>query len=139
MKLTMKYFDTNILVHSVVNQDEAKRKLSQKLITSAVKDKSFLLSTLSIQEFVFVLNKLNLDINVIDSRAKFFIQFVDFSIDKIIIAKAISLCAKMKNYKNINDAVHLCFAEKYCEDFVTFNKDFKKLVSFSKINIQILK
>ncbi|MEO8233066.1 MAG: PIN domain-containing protein [Ignavibacteriota bacterium] len=139
MKLTLKYFDTNILIHSVVNQDEAKRKLSQKLITSAVKDKSIVISTLSIQEFVFVLNKLNLAIDVIDSRANFFIQFVDFSIDKNIIAKAISLCAKMKNYKNINDAVHLCFAEKYCEDFVTFDKDFKKLLTFSELNIQILK
>jgi len=135
----MIYFDTNILVHSVINQDDKKRELAQQLISSSIKEKVFVLSTLSIQEFVFVLSKLNVENKVIYNRANFFTQFIKHNIDNYIVIKAVSLCSSRKNYRLINDTVHLFFAERYCNKLLTFDQDFKHFSSFSEINVEILK
>ena len=56
----MTFFDTNILVYSTVNLDEAKQQISDRLIEEAIKDKLFSVSPLVVSEFIFVLSKLTL-------------------------------------------------------------------------------
>ena len=56
----MLYLDTNILVYSLVNQDNAKMIASQTLINQSIADSSLILSPLVLQELAFTLAKLNL-------------------------------------------------------------------------------
>ena len=41
--------------------------------------------------------------------------------------------------KNINDLMHLKYAEKYAKVIYTFDDNFKKLAKHSSIDIKILK
>ena len=52
----MIYFDTNVLVHSLVNQNEANMNLAQMHIEHAIKTNQFLISPLVVQELMFVLS-----------------------------------------------------------------------------------
>lgn len=135
----MKYFDTNILIYSVVDQDNKKREKSQQLIDGSIKSKEIILSPLSIIEFVFVLEKLKLSAEFIESRLSFFSQFVANSIDFELLKKALVICKSVGKYANINDAVHLAFAQKYADVIYTFDSDFKLLASSSQIKVQLLK
>ncbi|EIM65083.1 PIN domain-containing protein [Desulfobacter postgatei 2ac9] len=49
-----------------------------------------------------------------------------------------SVVAELEYGKNINDVIHLKFAERYCEKLITFDKDFKRLSPFSKISIEVI-
>ena len=51
---------------------------------------------------------------------------------------AFEIASKTNFGKNINDIIHLKFAEKYCSKLLTFDKDFKLLKQFSKIEIDII-
>jgi|GEM_PF-6882336 len=41
--------------------------------------------------------------------------------------------------RSVNDVIHLKFAEKYTDKIVTFDADFEKLKSYTKLDIEILK
>jgi len=56
----MIFFDTSILVHSIVNQDPEKQKLSDTLILNAFDNDELLISPLVLSELYFVLSKLNI-------------------------------------------------------------------------------
>jgi len=51
---------------------------------------------------------------------------------------AFEIASKINFGKNINDIIHLKFAEKYCSKLLTFDKDFRLLKQFSKIEIAII-
>jgi predicted nucleic acid-binding protein len=55
----MLYLDTNILVYSLVNQNNDKMTVSQKLINQSIADSSLILSPMSLQELAYTLAKLN--------------------------------------------------------------------------------
>ncbi|UCH98738.1 MAG: PIN domain-containing protein [Candidatus Aminicenantes bacterium] len=60
------------------------------------------------------------------------------TIDKNILKDAYALCKEINFCRNINDGIHLKVAEQYCNKLVTFDKDFKKFLNRTTIEIEIL-
>jgi predicted nucleic acid-binding protein len=132
------FFDINLLIYSTVNLDDDKQKTSDRLIEAAIKEKNFLVSPLIIIEFIFVLTKLAVDQTLVENAITLYKPFVKYSLDASLVFDAYELCKELKIGKNINDAVHLKFAEKYCSKIVTFDGDFKKFKDSANIEIEIL-
>jgi predicted nucleic acid-binding protein len=65
-------------------------------------------------------------------------EYIQQSIDKNILKNAYALCKEINFCKNINDGIHLKVAEQYCNKSVTFDKDFKKFMNPTTIEIEIL-
>lgn len=68
----MHYLDTNILIYSSVNQDPAKMDLSQSIVQELFNKDKLLLSPLSLQELIFTLFKLNINIESIEKTYSLF-------------------------------------------------------------------
>lgn len=134
----MLFFDTNIIVYSIVNLDEEKLNISQNLVNNALEENSILISPLILQEMIFTLGKLGVEPELIEENVDLWTNFSINKIDNDIVRKAFDLCKKANNFKIINDAIHLKFAEKYCTKLITFDKDFKKFKSFTDLEIEIL-
>lgn len=132
----MIFFDTNVLVYFAINQDTRKQSLAQASIQQAIENKTLVISPLVMMEFIFVLSKLNQLVGQ-ERTVSFFQQFVKGQIEGDLVLSAYQLCAQHKQGKNINDVIHLKFAEKHCEKIITFDTDFKVLQAFSTINIEI--
>ena len=135
----MWYFDTNVLVYSVTAMDESKMRKSQKLVNRCVKSKTLLVSPINLQELIFALSKLKVEQQVLTDSVHTFLRYSKYSIDSSIVKEAFELSNKIDFCKNINDAIHLKFAEKHCQKLITFDKHFEKFKSHSKMNIEILK
>lgn len=134
----MKYFDTDVLVHFVVKQDLSKHEKAQELILQAAKTNSFLVSFLSLNEFAFVLTKLEVDKDLIDRNLDVFSTSTPKNIDLDTFQRARIFAGKV-GYKNFSDCLHTSIAEKYCTELYTFNKnDFKKIKEYTDFNINIL-
>ena len=133
----MIFFDTNVLVYYTINQDEEKQKKSQYFIEKALEKESFFISPLIMTEYIFVLSKLKI---LEENREKilFFSKFVHAKISTKIVMEAYTLCSELEACKNINDAIHLVIAQKYCTKLLTYDSDFKKLQKHTKIDIEIL-
>ncbi len=136
MRLTVIFFDTNVLVYFAINQDRRKQSVAQAIIQQAIENKTLVLSPLVMIEFIFVLSKLNQLVEQ-EITVSFFQQFVKGQIEGDLVLSAYQLCIQHGQGKNINDVIHLKFAEKYCEKIITFDTDFKVLQAFSTINIEI--
>ena len=134
----MHYLDTNILIYACINQDLKKMENSQRLIKELATSDTLLLSPLSLQEFTFTLSKLNVDKDHIKSNYELFSNFCQYSIDKLLLDSAFETCIQIDFCKNINDIIHIKFAEKYCDTFSTYDHDFKKIPPISNIEIKIL-
>jgi predicted nucleic acid-binding protein len=92
----------------------------------------------ALQELIFVLAKLKVEEKLIKDSTHSFLKYSKYEIDSAIVKDAFELCSKMNFYRNINDAIHLKFAEKYCKKLLTFDEDFKKFKSHSKLDIEII-
>ena len=136
MRLTMVFFDTNVLVYFSINQDSRKQSIAQTLIQQAIETQTLLISPLVMIEFIFVLSKLS-QLEEQKKTVSFFQQFVKGQIESDLVLSAYQLCANHEQGKNINDVIHLKFAEKHCQQIVTFDTDFKALEPFSTIKIEI--
>jgi len=68
----MVYLDTNILIYASVEQDIIKKEKSLSLIEKLIQNKSFFLSSLVLQEFVFTMSKLKIDKKIIKSDSEFY-------------------------------------------------------------------
>ena len=134
----MLYCDTDVLVHAVFHQDVDKHFQAKQLVESSIIDGSLVLSYLAIQEFVFVLAKLNVPKNEIDLNYNFYKRFVGSCIDADIMNRGYEL-ALQTSFRDINDCLHLAFAEKHADRIVTFNKkDFKKLSKHTALDVKVL-
>ena len=136
MRLIVIFFDTNVLVYFAINQDRRKQSVAQAIIQQAIENKTLVLSPLVMIEFIFVLSKLNQLVEQ-EITVSFFQQFVKGQIEGDLVLSAYQLSVQHGQGKNINDVIHLKFAEKYCEKIITFDTDFKVLQAFSTINIEI--
>lgn len=134
----MTFFDTNVLVYSTVNLDEEKQEISDRLIEEAIKEKAFTISTLVLSEFIYVLSKLNIDNQLVENAISLYRPFVEHAIEPSLVFDAYELCRELGTGKNINDAIHLKFAEIHCTKIVTFDKDFKKFKNSTNILIDLL-
>ena len=81
---------------------------------------------------------LNINIESIEKTYSLFNQFCQYEINRDIMNSAFEIASKINFGKNINDIIHLKFAEQYCSKLLTFDKDFKLLKQFSKIEIDII-
>ena len=134
----MLFFDTNVIVYSIVNLDEEKLKISQQLVNEALDENSILISPIILQEMIFTLGKLRVEPGVIEENVDLWTNFSISMIDNDMVKEAFDLCKKINNFRTINDAIHLKFAEKYCKKLITFDNDFKKFTSFTELEIEIL-
>jgi predicted nucleic acid-binding protein len=134
----MIYFDTNILIYTIMSQGEKEMDLSMKLIQDAKKKDKFLISTLSIQELIYSLTKLKAPLDVLEESFIAFLKYSKGHIDNELISGAFNLCKKLQNYKIFLDAIHLKFAERYCSKLITFDKDFNKFIPHTQLQIEIL-
>lgn len=124
----MHYLDTNILIYSSVNQDPAKMVLSQSIVQELFNKNKLLLSPLSLQELIFTLFKLNINAENIERIYSLFNQFCQYEIDRDIMDSAFEIASKTNFGKNINDIIHLKFAEKYCSKLLTGAKSEEDIV-----------
>lgn len=134
----MLYLDTNILIYSLINQDFDKMVTSQTIINQSVADSSLILSPLSLQELAFTLAKLKIDLSRINDSIATLKLFSRHAIDTDLFIRAFELASLSKTLLNINDAIHLAFAERYASKLLTFDRDFKKFSAHSPMLIEIL-
>lgn len=135
----MWYFDTNILIYSITAVDEARMYYSQKLIGDCIKSNEFLISPITLSELIFVLAKLKVEKQIIEESVNSFLKYSRYKIDTSIVKSAFDLCRKINFCRNINDAIHLKFAERFSEKLLTFDEDFKKLRPHSELDIEIIR
>jgi len=133
------YLDTNVLIYASVEQDIEKKNVSLALLENLIIEKQLLLSTLTLQEFVFTMAKLKIDNEIIKKDSEYYFSFVNVEQDYFILKQAIELCCNENQCKNINDVMHILLAQKAkCSRLITFDSDFKKLERFSEIKIEVL-
>jgi len=133
------YLDTNVLVYASVEQDIEKKKLSLALLEELVNKKQLILSTLTLQEFVFTLAKLKIDNDIIKEDSEYYFSFVNVEQDYVVLKEAIELCCDENQCKNINDVMHLLLAEKAkCSRLITFDGDFRRLDGVNAVRVEVL-
>jgi predicted nucleic acid-binding protein len=134
----MQYFDTDVLVHFVINQDLSKHRKAQELILQAAKSNTFFISFLSLNEFAFVLTKLKVEKNLIERNLDVFLTSSPKDVDLDTFQRA-RIIAEKVGYHNFSDCIHTSIAEKFCNELFTFNKnDFKRIEKYTELKIKIL-
>lgn len=134
----MIYFDTDVLIHYLVNQDRKKHHFVNKLYEKTNADKTFFVSLLTLQEIAFVLAKLKIESFEIIEKLRVFevSRPVNYSFDEYL--RASELCKKV-GFLNINDCLHTAIAESYCAELYTYNQtDFKQIKNHTSLKINIL-
>jgi predicted nucleic acid-binding protein len=134
----MVYVDANVLVYAAIEQDLNKKRDSIDILKKYFESNELCLSTLVLQEYAYTLARLKVDQNIISSDIEFYSNVVKHDIGMDIFYQAVNLCCSIDNFININDVIHLKFAEKYCSGLVTYDKDFSKLKPHTKIQIEII-
>ena len=134
----MNYFDTDVLIHSLVNQNPSLHFKVNDLIEEAVKSNKFLISWLSIQETGFVLAKLDQPVAFISSKLDTLISSLPVEYGLAEFTRAMEL-AKIIGFKDFNDCLHTAIAEQHCSDFYTYNyRDFNRIQSLTSLTIHFL-
>lgn len=134
----MLYLDTNVLVYSLINQDNDKMLVSQALINQCIADSSLLLSPLTLQELAFTLAKLNLPQTMIKDSFEAFKAFAAYEIDTELCDYAFQLALASNMLRNINDAIHARFAEQHASKIITFDHGFRRFIEHISIPVEIL-
>jgi predicted nucleic acid-binding protein len=114
-------------------------QLSQEKMKESLREGLLSISQLTLQELIYTLAKLNVKKEMIINGFEIFNKFSRYSIDNEILIGAFNLCSEMNFYKNINDGIHLKYAEKYCSKIITFDQHFKNFIGKTSIEIEILK
>ena len=136
----MQYYDTNVLIYFMYQfQDDTKHKTSKDLISKAIVTNEFLISPLVIQEFIYSSSRIDKNKELINKGFSYFKSFISFGIDISLIIEAYELAAKLNYFQNINDCIHIKFAERHCNKLVTFDKDFEKFREHTNLELEILK
>jgi predicted nucleic acid-binding protein len=131
------FFDTNVLVYFSINQDVRKQEIADRLLLSAIETHSIVISPLVFTEYIFVLAKLN-QIKYQQNNITFFKEFATGNINTQLIFTAYELGSELDICKNINDVIHLKFAEQHCNKLITFDSDFENLKSHTQLEIEIV-
>ena len=133
----MVYFDTDVIIHYLVEQDKSKHRHAIKLIEDASKAGLFFCSLLCLQESAFVLSKLKVPDDDIEGMMMELINFQTVNYTETHYKRAIKLARKI-GFQNINDCLHTALAESYCDELYTYNlSDFKKIKNFTTLKVTI--
>lgn len=135
----MIYFDSDVVFNFIVIQDREKHEQSRQLVLDAIREETFVISTLVIQEVGFGLSRFGLSNEEISTKLTFLASINTIIIGKEDIFNALRL-ARIIGFKHINDCVHSAVAERLNTDsFYTYNKsDFKRIKRHTQLEITIL-
>lgn len=134
----MTYFDTDIVVHSIVIQDSEKHNYSIDIIKQAIIKEDFFITFLVLQETAFVLSRLGFSNEFISHNVLHLSTFASFQYSKELFSRACQL-TKTLSFRHINDCVHTAIAEQFCNELVTYNKkDFTKIAPLTNLKISVL-
>ena len=134
----MIYIDTDVLVHACVNQDTGKYHQANEVIKRAESDGTAVVSTLSVQELVYVLAKLNTADEDIGRVYNAIMHFEPLAYDGLVIRRAFEI-AEFVGFRNISDCIHTAIAEQHCTELITYNRsDFRRVSEITTIQVTIL-
>ena len=134
----MLYFDTDVLIHTIIEQDFKKREISMNALETCYKSKTLGISLLSIQEIAFVLGKMKVSNPKILEKLNFFMSLNPTQLHIQHYERA-NFFATLMGFQNYNDCLHLAIAESHCKELYTFNKkDFDKIKNYTDLKINIL-
>ncbi len=134
----MIYLDTDVLIHFLVPQDVSKYRIAKNIFDKIMSSGKLKLSFLTMQETAYVLNRLGLRKQDVESTLNTFLTFGPVSYDVPEMQRAMSLC-KNVGFQHINDCLHTAIAERHCDELYTFNKsDFRRIAQFSKLKVVVL-
>ena len=130
--------DTDVLIHAYVVQDEEKNRQTNEVIEQVNENDIAVISTLSIQEMLFVLERLRIDPEEINTAYNEAMQLQPLAYDIEILRRTVDI-AKQVGFRNINDCIHTAIAESHCTELITYNKrDFSKIKEFATVRVTIL-
>ena len=134
----MEYFDTDVLIHSIVNQEPNQHIKANDLIDHSIQAGLFKISILSIQEVGFVLAKLGLPKSFISLKVDALLGMSPLTYGDTEIARA-KILAEIVGFRDFNDCIHTAIAERHCSDLYTRNyKDFKRIEEYTSLKIHYL-
>ena len=134
----MIYIDTDVLIHAYVIQDRQKNRQANEVMERVNKKDVAVISTLSVQEMLFVLARLSIDNKEINIAYSEVMQLQPISYGMEILRRAVDI-AKHVGFRNINDCIHTAIAESHCTELITYNKrDFSKIKELAKVSVTIL-
>ncbi|MFC5410739.1 type II toxin-antitoxin system VapC family toxin [Larkinella bovis] len=135
----MKYFDTDVIINAVVEQDIVKHQEAKELVFNALNDNTFIISTLVIQETGYALARIGLPVEEIERNLAFFSSLNVCLVEHAALNRGIEL-ASLVGFKNMNDCIHTAVAESInCEQLFTYNQsDFKRIQKNTSLTISIL-
>lgn len=132
------YIDTDVLVHAYIVQDAQKNRQANEVIERVIENDGAVISTLSIQEMLFVLEKLGIGSKEIGTAYEELMGLNPVAYGTEVLQRAVDI-AKNVGFRNINDCVHSAIAESHCMELITYNKrDFRKIKEFARILVTIL-
>jgi predicted nucleic acid-binding protein len=134
----MIYFNTDVILHSIIINDEAKHDKANELILNAIQDEKLVLSTLSLSNLISSLAKLDADKELIAKSVNLYRKFIGITPDEVDVMSAYRLCQHIFSEDMIEDVLHLMLAERKCERFVTFNNSLEKIQIYVNIKIDVL-
>ena len=134
----MIYIDTDVLIHAYVVQDVHKNRQANEVIEQVNANDIAVISTLSIQEMLFVLERLHIDSKEIEIAYNEIMQLEPIAYDIEILRRSFNI-ARHVGFSNINDCIHTAIAESHCTELITYNKrDFIKIKEFAQVSVTIL-
>ena len=134
----MIYIDTDVLIHAYVVQDVAKNQQANQRIRQANANDIAVISTLTVQELLFVLAKLDIDDEIIHSVYNEVMQLEPLAYDTAILQRAFDM-ARHVGFRNINDCIHTAIAEQHCSELITYNRrDFSRIREIARVSVTIL-
>lgn len=134
----MTYLDTDVLIHFLVPQDVSKYRIAKDIFDKVISSGKLKVSFLTIQEIAYVLHRLGLGKQDIESTLTTLLTLAPVNYEAPEMQRAISLCKKL-GFQHINDCLHTAIAERHCDELYTFNKsDFKRIARLSKLKVVVL-
>jgi predicted nucleic acid-binding protein len=134
----MDYIDTDVLIHSLVNQNATLHLRINDIIEEMIIRNRFCISWLSMQEVGFVLAKLDQPVSFISSKLESLMLSSPVQYGESEFSRAMKL-AEIIGFRDFNDCLHTAIAEKSCSDLYTCNyKDFRRIQPHTFLNIHFL-
>jgi len=134
----MNYIDSDVLIHSLVNQNPTLHLIVNDLLNEMLYQHTFRISWLNVQEIGFVLARLEQPREFISAKLKLLMLSLPCQYGSRECMRALEL-AEIIGYKNFNDCLHTAIAEQHCTNLYTCNsKDFKRIQPHTSLNIHFL-
>ena len=134
----MTYLDTDVLVHAYVIQDESTHREAIETIERESRENGTVISTLSVQEMLFVLDRLGVGAGEVYAAYEGLMRLRPVAYDLDNLRRGVEI-AKEAGFRNINDCIHTATAETHCTDLITYNRrDFERIRELTPIQVRIL-